>query len=135
MENSIAIAIGSLGNISVSLSEGGNGEFGVYCRNLDYNWCSRLDEGLSSADYDNNANGVNYWYRHFYPKCLDHTDLKRDEMVRVEKNKTLDIFECGAHCTFSLYFLMKVRLYLLTRAAFGVGGDTHLTLSGNLSGR
>ena len=100
------------GDISLSLSDGGNGEFGVYCRNLDYNWCSRLDEGLSSADYDNNANGVNFFYQHFYPKCLADTDLNTEEMIRVEKNKTLDIFECGAHCKYQwphMYFLMKVR--------------------------
>ena len=94
-------------------AEGGSGGFGLYClRSLNYNWCSRLDEGLSSADYDNNAIGVNYYYRHFYPKCLDETDLKTDELIRVEKNKTLDIIECGANCNSPwphMYFLMKAR--------------------------
>ena len=90
----------------------------MYCRDLNYNWCSRLDEGLSSADYDNNANGFNFFYQHFYPKCLADRYLKTEEMIRVEDwtgtvwNKTLDIFECGAQCKYQwphMYFLMKVR--------------------------
>ena len=58
------------------------------------------------------TNGVNFFYQHFYPKCLADTDLNTEEMIKVEKNKTLDIFECGAHCKYQwphMYFLMKVR--------------------------
>ena len=58
----------------ISLSpDGGHGGFGLYCRSsLDYNWCSRLDEGLSSADYDNNANSVNYYYRRDIARLCSH---------------------------------------------------------------
>ena len=98
-------------DISLSLSEDGTEGWGLYCRSQSYNWCSRLDDGLSSADYDNNAFGVNFWYRHAYPKCLAATDLKTDQMIKVEKNETLDIFECAAQCKFEwshMYVLMKV---------------------------
>ena len=82
----------------------------IKCRNDSYNWCTRLDEGLGSFDYDNDAVGVNYYYRHYYPKCVRASYLNEDQMRRADKNKTLDINQCGAECAGNTYALLKVSL-------------------------
>ena len=86
------------------------GAFALYCSQSSFNWCSKLDQGLSSFDYDNNAVGINYYYRQFYPKCLSDRDLNLGQMSTViNNNKTLDIYECAAACSGHVYALMKVR--------------------------
>ena len=74
-----------------------------------YNWCSRLDQQLSSFDYDNDAVGVNYYYRHYYPRCVASKFLNSTHMKQVE-SKNLTINQCGNECSGNIFAFMKVSL-------------------------
>ena len=61
------------------------GSYGLYCRNDSYNWCSRLDRGLSSFDYDQNTPADSYYYyRLYYPKCVKAKYLRTNQMQEVQ---------------------------------------------------
>ena len=60
------------------------GGYGLYCRNNTYNWCSRLDRGLSNFDYDQTDTDTYYYYRLYYPKCVKAKYLRSDQMQEVE---------------------------------------------------
>ena len=55
--------------------------------------------------------GVNYYYRHHYPRCVASQYLNSTQIRKVE-SKNLTINKCGNECSGSIFALMKVSLTL-----------------------